>query len=123
MIFKSAFDEAGLKMLDSIRERFDILGLSFESITFGYTKYHDEDASILERAIYDEDKCPVVVVRDSFFDSTASELTSHAMVATGVEDGYDEDEGEIWIQLKNSYRDDPNTPGIISKHLKKIKRL
>ena len=109
-------------MLDSIREIFDILGLSFESVAFGYDSYHDKNAKCLDDAIYKEDKCPVVVVRDNFFDSEASEFTSHAMVATGVEDGYDEDEGQIWIQLKNSYRDDPNKPGM-SPLIKKLGSL
>ena len=99
-------------MLDSIREIFDILGLSFESVTFGFDSYHDKDAKCLDDAIYKEDKCPVVVVRDNFFDPNASEFTSHAMVAAGVEDGYDEDEGQVWIQLKNSYRDDPGQEGM-----------
>ena len=97
-------------MLDSIREIFDILGLSFESVTFGFDSYHDKDAKCLDDAIYKENKCPVVAVRDSFFDPNASEFTSHAMVAAGVEDGYDT--GQVWIQLKNSYRDDPEQEGM-----------
>ena len=119
MIYPSAFDEPGLFMLDSIREVFDALEIQFESIVFKYERYHDKDATTVERAIFDEEKCPVVVVRDSFFDSTGSEISSHAMVATGVEDGYDEDEGKVFIQLKNSHRDDPSQSGIfrLKKHI------
>ena len=102
-------------MLDSIREIFDILGLKIESIRFMYEAYHDKSAKLLAEDISEYNICPVVVVRDSFFDSTASEISSHAMVATGIEDGYDEDEGRIFIQLKNSHRDDPDKPGLIIK--------
>lgn len=104
-------------MLDSIREIFDILGLEFESIVFKYEKFHDKGAKLIEKAIFEDEKCPVVDVRDSFFDSTASDCSSHAMVATGIEDGCEEDEGKVFIQVKNSYRDDPNQQGMIIEYL------
>ena len=38
----TAFYEAGLKMLDSIREIFDILGIDFEAVRFNWIKYYNE---------------------------------------------------------------------------------
>ena len=73
---------------------------------------HEKNSKCLDDVICNEDKCPVVAVRHNLLDSKASEFTSHAMVATGVEDGYGEDEGKVWIQFKNSYRDDPNESGM-----------
>ena len=58
MVFPSAMDEAGLFMLDSIREIFDILGLEFESVKFDYEEYYD--AEELDRAVIFEKKCPIV---------------------------------------------------------------
>ena len=110
-------------MLDTIREIFDILGLQFESVPFKYEKFDGKSAQTIEKAIYEDEKCPVVGVRDSFFDPTASDYSSHAMVATGIEDGIDEDEGKVFVQLKNSYRDDPNQPGTIPRYCTKFRIL
>ncbi len=51
-------DEAGLFMLDSIREIFDILGLEFESVQFDYEQYCNTEE--LKRAVVVEKKCPIV---------------------------------------------------------------
>ena len=77
-------------MLDSIREIFDILGISFESIDFKLEEFTQEVE--LYKAIKCK-KCPIVGV------------DRYVMVATGF---------KPWsgiIQLKNSYADDPNIPG------------
>ena len=42
----TAFDEAGLKMLDSIREIFDILDIDFEAVRFNWIKYNNEKGLI-----------------------------------------------------------------------------
>ena len=81
-------------MLDSIREIFDILGISLESIEFKVDEY--EDFEELNRAIKAK-KCPVVSVSNG----------EHVMVATGINPGTRE------IQVKDSYRDDPRIPGKI----------
>ena len=107
-------------MLDSIREIFDILGLEFESIIIKYEKFHGKGVKFIEKAIFEDEKCPVVDVRDSFFDPNASDYSSHAMVATGIEDGCEEDEGKVFIQLKNSHRDDPNQPGMIIEYFESV---
>ena len=90
-------------MLDSIREIFDILCLDFESIGFNFVEYkHFEDFATAIK----EDKCPVVDVLVNDLDPETKE-GSHVMVATGLktENGID------FIQLKNSYADNPNEQG------------
>ena len=94
----SAMDDAGLLMLDSVREIFDILEIPFESVKFNCERYNKlEDlvqATIVER------KCPII----EFPQSDAK--TSHVMVTTGIlhtKEGY-------FVECKDSRREDPNTP-------------
>ena len=92
----SAMDDAGLLMLDSVREIFDILEIPFESIKFNcetYKKYED-----LVQATFVERKCPIIEFPEG--------ETSHVMVATGIfhtKEGY-------FVECKDSKREDPNTP-------------
>ena len=60
-------DEAGLFMLDSVREIFDILGLEFESVKFDYEQYCDTKK--LNWAVIFEKKCPIVGI-SQFLDSS-----------------------------------------------------
>ena len=39
MTLPTAFDEAGIRMLDSVREIFDIVGIQFESVGFNFEEY------------------------------------------------------------------------------------
>ena len=89
-------------MLDSIREIFDILGVDFESIQFKWIKYKNEKD--LVDGIKNR-KCPVVDVLKSYYSSDTD--GSHVMVATGMK----EENGIKYIQLKNSFADDPNEQG------------
>ena len=98
----TAFDEAGLKMLDSIREVFDTLGIDFEAVRFSWIKYNCENDLI---DAITSGNCPVVDVLKSFYSSDTN--GSHVMVATGVT----EENGIKYIQLKNSFADDPNEQG------------
>ena len=98
----SAFDEAGIMMLDSIREIFDILGIRFESVRFNWIKYKNEKDLIDG---IKNGKCPVVDVLKSYYSSDTN--GSHVMVATGIK----EENGIKSIQLKNSFADNPNEPG------------
>ena len=59
LILPTAFDEAGLRMLDSIREIFDILTLEFESVGFEFVRYRKFEEIV--NAI-DDGKCPIVDV-------------------------------------------------------------
>ena len=109
MTLPSAFDEAGIRMLDSIREIFDILDIKFESIGFNLIEYKNFEQ--LTNAI-DNGKCPIADVLQNYlfmeFDKYSSDKNgSHAMVATGIK----EKNGVKFIQLKNSYADDPNMQG------------
>ena len=101
----SAFDEAGIRMLDSIREIFDILEIEFESVRFDLVQY--KTFKQLARAIQDG-KCPVVDVLNRYM-SFQHRDGSHVMVATGIKDtiGFIKHQ----IQLKNSYADNPNVQG------------
>ena len=98
----SAFDEAGIMMLDSIREIFDILCIRVESVRFNWIKYKNEKDLIVG---IKNGKCPVVDVLKSYYSSDTN--GSHVMVATGIK----EENGVKNIQLKNSFADNPNEPG------------
>ena len=99
----SAFDEAGIRMLDSIREIFDIIRYEFEWVEFKLIEYKNfED---LAYAI-NEGKCPVAdVLREHIYPNEKG--GSHVMVGTGIKD----QNGVKCIQLKNSYADNPNEQG------------
>ena len=81
-------------MLDCIREIFDILGISLESIVCNCDEYEELDE--LDRAIKAK-KCPVVSVSNG----------THVMVATGINPKTGE------VQVKDSYADDPHKKGKI----------
>ena len=89
-------------MLDSIREIFDILGIDFETVRFSWIKYNNEKDLI---DAIKNGKCPVVDVLKEYYSTDTN--GSHAMVATGIK----EENGVNYIQLKNSFADDPNEQG------------
>ena len=99
----TAFDEAGIRMLDSIREIFDILGFDTDSVGFKYVEY--KNSNELTTALK-SGKCPVVGVLRKYLYSS-EEYGSHALVATGIK----EENGIKYIQLKNSFADNPNEQG------------
>ena len=105
----TAFDEAGLRMLDSIREIFDILTLEFESVGFEFVRYRKFEEIV--NAI-DDGKCPIVDVLKKYL-YCSDEDGSHVVVATGIRD----QNGHKEIQLKNSFADNPNEQGKV--HYKK----
>ena len=80
-------------MLDSIREIFDILGIPFKSIRYNIEKYNLET---------DFNKLEAELKRKSFVVG----VDGHAWVATGIRQ-------DNSIELKNSYADRPNIPGIV----------
>lgn len=98
----SAFDDAGIRMLDSIREIFDILRIKFESVGFKLVEF--KNFQELSNAI-DSGKCPVVDVLKIHYSSDKD--GSHVMVATGIINR----DGVKCIQLKNSFADNPNEQG------------
>ena len=101
LMMPSAFDEAGIKMLDSIREIFDLADFEFESVDFELMKYNNfEDVA----GAINNDKCPVA-------DVLGEGGMSHVMVATGIKN----ENGTECIQLKNSYADDPKKLGKVQK--------
>ena len=96
-------------MLDSIREIFDILGIDFEAVQFSWIKYNSEKDLI---DAIKNGKCPVVDVLKSYY--SADKNGSHVMVATGVKEEFLPIFGIKYIQLKNSFADDPNEQGKVS---------
>ena len=105
----SAFDEAGIRMLDSIREIFDILDIEFESIGFKLIEYKTfEELS----DAFDNGKYPIIDVLQKYLYSEDIN-GSHAMVATGIKN----ENGVECIQLKNSYADDPTKQGNVQSFL------
>ena len=102
----SAMDDAGLLMLDSVREIFDILEIPFESVKFNCEMY--KTLNDLIQATFVERKCPIIEFPPSDYE------TSHVMVSTGVfhtKEGY-------FVECKDSKREDPNTPpGKIFKYI------
>ena len=102
-------DDAGIRMLDSIREVFDILYFDFDMIGFNYTEYNNFKK--FSDAIQDG-KCPVVGVPIKLI-YPDGENNTHAMVATGIR--Y---ENRIpFVQLKNSYADNPNENGKVHNNM------
>ena len=89
-------------MLDSVREIFDILNIGFESV--GYELIEFKNFEELANGINDG-KCPVVEVRREYYSEDKD--GSHAMVATGIK----EINGVKFVQLKNSFADNPNEQG------------
>ena len=107
LLTPSAFDEAGLTMLDSIREIFDILDYEFETVGFDLIQYKNFEE--LADAINDG-KCPIADILMEYIDPK-QKGGSHAMVATGLKN----QNGIKCIQLKNSYADDPNKQGNVPR--------
>jgi len=99
-------DPEGILMLNSIREIFDLVGLSFESMQFVQEKF-DTQRSIID-AIHRQRKCPAIVGAKFDF-STGTVENAHVMVAAGVKT--ETVQRKFFIQCKNSYRDDPNQSG------------
>ena len=106
-------DPQGILMLNSIREIFDIAGISFESMLFIEAKFDDQN-SIID-AIDNQRLCPAIV--GAKFDFSAGSVDAHVMVAAGVKTETvvrqhgSSIEQKYFIQCKNSYRDDPNQSG------------
>ena len=102
-------DPQGILMLNSIREIFDIAGISFESMLFIEAKFDDQN-SIID-AIDNQKLCPAIV--GAKFDFSTRPVTVdcvHVMVAAGVKSETIGASTQHFIQCKNSYRDQ-NQPG------------
>ena len=102
MISPSAFDEAGIRMLDSIREIFDIIDYEFDSVGYNLIKYKNFQELVTS---INDGKCAVVDVLKKHYSSDND--GSHAMVATGIKT----ENNVKYIQLKNSFADNPNERG------------
>ena len=98
-------DPAGIFMLNSIRQIFEILDIPFNSMNV-VAEHFDQTTIINEINV--NKKCPVITAANF----SVSPPLVHAMVATGVKPYWIR--GPRWenfIQCKNSYRDDPSQQG------------
>ena len=109
-------DPKGILMLNSIREIFDIAGISFESMLFIEAKF-DGQSSIID-AIDNQKLCPAIVgAKFNFSTHPVTVDCVHVMVAAGVKTDnrlasfFGRQKPKHFIQCKNSYRDDPNQSG------------
>ena len=108
-------DPKGIFMLNSIREIFDISGISFESMLFIEANFDDQN-SIID-AIDNQKLCPAIV--GAKFDFSTRPVTVdcvHVMVAAGVKSETIGASTQHFIQCKNSYRDQ-NQPGKFHRKL------
>ena len=96
-------DPKGILMLNSIREIFDMAGISFESMKFVDEKF-DNGQSIIN-AINIQRKCPAITVYNFDFSKNplGDYVGAHAMVASGVKPELI-GASHYFIQCKNSYR-------------------
>ena len=102
-------DPKGILMLNSIREIFDIVGISFESMKFVDEQFDNE--RLIIDAINIQKKCPAIT--GAKFDFSTRPVTvdcAHVMVAAGVKSETIGASTQHFIQCKNSYRDQ-NQPG------------
>ena len=102
-------DQKGILMLNSIREIFDIVGISFESMKF-FDEIFDNERSIID-AINIQKKCPAIAgAKIDFSTRPVTVDCVHVMVAAGVKSETIGASTQHFIQCKNSYRDQ-NQPG------------
>ena len=97
-------DPAGILMLNSIRQIFEIVNIPFNSMNFVAEQF---DQTTIVNEINVNKKCPVVTAANF----SVSPPLVHAMVATGVKSDSINKILEYYIQCKNSYRDDPLQQG------------
>ena len=100
-------DPAGIFMLNSIRQIFEILDIPFNSMNVVAEQF---DQTTIINEINVNKKCPVITAANF----SVSPPLVHAMVATGVKSDWilgTTPRLEYSIQCKNSYRDDPSQQG------------
>ena len=138
LVHPSAVDPAGILMLGSVREVFELLGIRPESIQFRKEEFNGQN--IIDALRNEPRKCPVITAADfkDYF-LCANNLcqqcvptmcainvcqqcvptSTHAMVAAGALKGSEFNPtntklADQWfIQCKNSYGNDPTQPGEI----------
>ena len=112
MIFKlaypSAIDPSGICLLKSIQDIFSTPGLSENRPSF---QVHEIDTveklktHLMNNPMVPSRICPAIIA------CQFSNFITHAMVATGISSKIINSKKEVFVQCKNSYRDDPTQPG------------
>ena len=108
-MFPSAFDGAGLLMLQSVRNILNQLGWPKFSAHFNKLS----DCQALQKHLSSKNFiCPTITAyRFNNFPSDPRDITAHVMVATGLTRRIIERKTEYFVQCKNSYRNDFSNPG------------
>ena len=112
MIFPSAFDEAGLLMLQSIHNIFFQIGLSMHSVT-NFLVHLSDCQKLRKHLSKPKFICPCIVAYQfNNFPNDLHDINAHVLVATGLKTELIDGKPEIFVQCKNSYRDDASEPGL-----------
>lgn len=100
-------DPSGILLLKSIENVFQICGLSVDQMSFRISEI-DSVEKLTKHLLSKNFICPTILacrfVRSSF-------SGAHAMVAIKMISKVIDGKHEVFIQCKNSYRDDPSQPG------------
>ena len=118
LVYQSAMDPAGILMLNSIRQIFEILNIPFNSMNFVAEQF---DQTTIVNEIIVNKKCPVITAADltDYFKSQSMPTSTHAMVTAGALKGSEFMPSNTiladqwFIKCKNSYGNDPTQPGKI----------
>ena len=108
-MYPSAFDGAGLFMLQSVRNILNQIGWP----KFSANLNELSDCQLLQKHLSSSNFiCPTIsAYRFNNFPSDLSDITSHIMVATGLTTKIIDGKTEYFVQCKNSYRNDSSIPG------------
>ena len=108
-MYPSAFDGAGLFMLQSVRNILNQIGWP----KFSANLNELSDCQLLQKHLSSRNFiCPTIsVYRFNNFPNDPSDITTHIMVATGLTTKIIDGKTEYFVQCKNSYRNDSSIPG------------
>ena len=119
LVHPSAVDPAGILMLGSIRNFFDLIWIELKSIHFRKEEFSSQ--TLIDALTKEPKRCPVITAADfkDYFISQSMPTSTHAMVTAGALKGSEfmpsnKTLANQWfIKCKNSYGNDPTQPGKI----------
>ena len=109
-MFPSAFDGAGLFMLQSVRNILNQIGWS----KFSAHLNELSDCQLLKKHLSSRNFiCPTITAYrfNKFPSNDPHDIDVHIMVATGLTSKNIDGKTEYFVQCKNSYRNDSSNPG------------
>ena len=99
-------DPSGILLLKSIENVFQICGLSADQMSFHISEINSVE-KLTKHLLSKNFICPTILARQ--FLSPSSE--AHALIAIKIVSKVIDDKLEVFVQCKNSYRDDPGQSG------------